>query len=551
MSTVQSMTDVDRTIGHWLNNIPYIFEERDTDDTDLTHRYSRTYLVLESQLSDIQRKTGNLLGIDFNEFAEEIQESDTQNKLSTYDSCYYIGYFFLFTTEMEVPSVRINGDYVFLPNKMDQTMQGLYDFLRVPTVDLSSIRPLIRQYTYTQPISPPRGREEIDIKGYNVTSAVIWALTDLYQKSLQSNVTLVTGKILRDTRSKYYNVKFSLTYAFTLQKIYMESETRVAAFEEKRASKTWRRHIQWAVANTQKKWVMVPISIDLRGEIDALHANLLLINNHTREVYLLDPWGRGYISNKKAVIQLLIHMGIPTQIYRWKIREDSAWCNRDAFQFYEYRDVIQGGPGGYCASWTIWLMYLVFKYPEIELQDLLGNASRFISTNYRGDFDKFIREYTTSLRRSSEWLDAKRPLTSPSFRKMYRKIKNKRVKISNGNRKHLLRITLSDETHIYYREKNKPLTKNNWLYVMKRDMSCDYVPMIRCIVSHKRLDVEEGSFGDLTVHVGYDSSTYNIYKRMFTENVNQSLLNLNRILKEIDEEELLFFLRSFKKIEIA
>ena len=384
---------IDPFVRHWVKNVPYIIVRTGIktvteDNIEKTWRsYGRLY-VLTTDVNGFSK--GNLLTSDASIFDEKCDA--------------VLRYFQFDSTMSDLASIerqiRMNGVRIVLPKmtRKSRTVLDLYEFLDIPSFDRANMT-ITSEKGWHAVLSPPRGTE---------------ALKEGYGEGFRLNATLnllsyvfsrpdVDGCLLRIPISgmgmdHFYGSKslvFVRTGGIPLFNMNIEQvgdkTISFASYSNFYAPYAYAANV---CMTTKERWMVMYTG--WTAKIGA-HANVLLIDKHRREVYLFDPHGEGIYHQDAIVHDTLAGIGLPTAIYGWRVRARSDWCPRRGGQHLENRkyDAIVEG---FCSVWSVWIIELLMKYPDVELSVLHKRALQNISVRYDGDVSQFIGEYAQRLK---------------------------------------------------------------------------------------------------------------------------------------------------------
>lgn len=374
----RSMVDTDIDVGYWVRNLPYLFNQEGYDENEPLEkrwkRCSRTYLLPK--------------GYPFMHIFIRIQKSR--------DCSAHVKKYFKFVQDDMLPDVdyvKVQGDLFSFPifegKMIGMTLTEMYDYLDLPTrqwvFEITNDR---RQQWI---VSPPRGTSS-ELQKHNYDVARVTSAT-LFSWMMRNNdrVQILRLSVMTTTSNPFRGT----IYSEPSKDLFQLTSGR---FEEAVLE------VNYLIHSSKKRWLASYLSIEgpppYGSEFRTSHANLLLIDLDRREVYIFDPWGKGQTNNRKLAENVLVLLGIPISIYGWKIRETEHWCPRIGPQDLE-RPLTEKDLNGYCSVWSLWLLELITKYPDEELQVIFRRAVLEISKRSDGDLLSFIRGYAEKLRKET------------------------------------------------------------------------------------------------------------------------------------------------------
>ena len=399
---------IDSFVRHWVKDVPYVIVRSDaksvTVDDETWKSYGRRY-ILQTDLNGASK--GNLL----TEFAT--LRSVISDDLSVLQGvCADVLRYFQFGSPMNTRSIasslRINGVRLVLPRdtKRRITIVDLYEFLDLPMFNLESLT-IINEKGWHAVISPPRGTEPLiqGLKAEDVGTVMVNGLSHIFSRDD------IDGCLLRipvegmgmdapsySTQSKLYQ-KTAGVAMFHMAIMIAESQ-QLWAFSLVANMYAAYSYAMNRCVVSERRWIVTYIGFH---EGSQGHGNVLLIDKHRGEVYLFDPHGHqmGWDQDKIAE-DVLSALGVPSAIYGWRVRAREDWCPRLGGQMLEMRGR-EAEVGGYCSAWSMWIIELLMKYPDVELSVLHKRALQNISLRYDGDVSQFIEEYTQRLKTSSSY----------------------------------------------------------------------------------------------------------------------------------------------------
>lgn len=390
---------LDSFVGHWVKNVPYYLVSRARDNKELDEvwrKAGRRYLVPFPLIRSLGWKRLNLL-------TQGAVPAECETVID------YFGFYSLYDDwVVDVGTLRINGRSAGFPerSKIPPNIHDVYEFL-----DLDPNAPLQVEITNeTGPVdvlSPPRGSERFDPKAYDIKKNVTRTLHALAQGDAIVSLEQSRKKELCIVRIPndfdVYGTQFVLHVTDAYKTVEMAGRTT----EHNRM--LWTYFSNRCVLESKLRWTIIPVNLaygTLRigeqptGLATASHANILLIDNVRREVYLFDPHGQGSHDDRAIIENVLVGVGLPQQLYGWRVRAREDWCPRLGGQALE--SVELGGIAGYCSVWSLWLLELLLKYPDVELSVLHKRALRNVSRLYDGDITRFIGEYAQRIAKAPE-----------------------------------------------------------------------------------------------------------------------------------------------------
>lgn len=379
--------DWDFTIGHWLNNLPYLWRN-DSDDWRLC---SRLYLF---DFDDISYNGIRYL-LTFDDENPEIHKK-----------CEYLKNFFgvcpyenLWASDWYLNDVRVNG----VPYHKKENLPSLKKLEDILPITSGSI------YSYPKNIIIPDIPEEHTTPGKGQRTE----LSDVDERRFSTYIIYrdYLSKKHKNTCFPLYKYKFeehsstqgihTINYLYsTYIRMYAsieDDEEHVIDNVEIMNSATIKRTLRKCFANPDIKFVCLNIGILVSSETHFMaHANVALIDIHTGNIYVIEPHGETLfikwdVGMSKFYDTLVKDILNPINKREWKINHPTSFCPKTSFQSLEVAiDEREGDPGGFCYIWGPYIADLILSNPGQDPATIINMGIAYIKSQHP-NFTSFIR----------------------------------------------------------------------------------------------------------------------------------------------------------------
>lgn len=152
----------------------------------------------------------------------------------------------------------------------------------------------------------------------------------------------------------------------------------------------------------KKRFIMIKITLIVG--VKFTHANIILIDMKDNTVRRFEPYGISDVNDESYLDKLLNDKISKALDRKIKYYRPNDYLNISKFQSVSNDSIADfkktGDPGGYCLGWCFWYVELKINNPDISEEELILNASKKISNNYKSSINpylSFIRDYGRKL----------------------------------------------------------------------------------------------------------------------------------------------------------
>lgn len=382
--------DWDIIISYWLKDIPYIWITPESENVDWKHCH-RIYMIPQALLALFDQPSPH------GHFFPNLRKSDSCKHVAQYFQV-ASPTFYIFSSAKKL--LRINGRPAHLPE--DIKTFHLYDYLGVSPPTEQVLREWKKLLIISQPtphlldvtlpdVAPatPIGNPPTTLKTRRAISELLW---HIYIAKKYSHLCVPFTPTQLWSSIPYLLIESNVMEAFSLiVNIYDKDYKNILLMGIDRDD-IGRCH------NHDR--ILLQASLQFVWEKSA-HANFFLFDKPKKQLYIFDPNGKSPNQDKfdKIIPKILRHLGFDSS--GWNIIHSGDWCPRISFQRYGYWKKRQGDYGGFCASWTFWMMETILKNPSVPYEKLVRSAMQELAKN-EPSFMNHIRRYTKQIEQYSE-----------------------------------------------------------------------------------------------------------------------------------------------------
>lgn len=372
--------NIDKKIGLWLRNIPYIWKKRVIKNgrKSTWKDYSRIYIGLPEQPT---KKVGG------KKYFKEITEITNDKRILN-----YFRFDNFIRNTKDIKKLRINGKRLYLPEHLlldikKKKSYSIYDYLNIKNTGIINLNERLVDSSYKDIVSiaePPVSDEDVKLDGqisrslYN--ALFLFDLTRRYKNVCVPTREKLKLKNLENIQS-YHGIRVKLAACSVVDTIIFED------------------YVQNFNKCLKGKKRFICVTVHLEGAEGTSHANIIIFDKKTKEAEFYDPWG-STLCGKEAVDQIVSDVKDILQLSdEWKIVHSLEFCPNMAFQKLAVRGSrfgFEDDYAGYCAVWRLWLLENRLKNPDASREELIKLSHSELARKY-GNYRIFIRKYAQNI----------------------------------------------------------------------------------------------------------------------------------------------------------